>query len=50
MKVRNNGAHPPQPNLPGRALHEIGGLELKAQQIPQQVLVNDHIDRIPAAN
>lgn len=32
------------------ALRETLGLELKAQQIPQQVLVIDHIDRVPAAN
>jgi uncharacterized protein (TIGR03435 family) len=31
-------------------LRETLGLELKAQQIPQQVLVIDHIDRVPAAN
>lgn len=32
------------------ALHETLGLELKAQQVPMQVLVIDHIDRTPAAN
>ena len=32
------------------ALRETLGLELKAQQIPQQVLVIDHIDRVPVAN
>lgn len=32
------------------ALRETLGLELKAQQIPQQVLVIDHIDRVPIAN
>lgn len=32
------------------ALRETLGLELKAQQIPTQVLVIDHIDRVPAAN
>jgi len=32
------------------ALRETLGLELKAQQIPQQVLVIDHIDRFPIAN
>jgi len=32
------------------ALRETLGLELKAQQIPHQVLVIDHIDRVPAAN
>jgi uncharacterized protein (TIGR03435 family) len=39
-------------NLPTlyTALHETLGLELKAQQIPMQVLVIDHIDRVPAAN
>jgi uncharacterized protein (TIGR03435 family) len=31
-------------------LRETLGLELKAQQIPMQVLVIDHIDRVPAAN
>jgi uncharacterized protein (TIGR03435 family) len=32
------------------ALRETLGLELKAQQIPMQVLVIDHIDRVPTAN
>jgi uncharacterized protein (TIGR03435 family) len=32
------------------ALRENLGLELKAQQVPMQVLVIDHIDRVPAAN
>ncbi len=32
------------------ALRDTLGLELKAQQIPMQVLVIDHIDRVPAAN
>jgi uncharacterized protein (TIGR03435 family) len=32
------------------ALRETLGLELKAQKIPQQVLVIDHIDRVPVAN
>jgi uncharacterized protein (TIGR03435 family) len=32
------------------ALPETLGLELKAQQVPMQVLVIDHIDRTPAAN
>jgi len=32
------------------ALRETLDLELKAQQIPMQVLVIDHIDRVPAAN
>jgi uncharacterized protein (TIGR03435 family) len=32
------------------ALRETLGLELKAQQIPMQVLVIDHIDRVPVAN
>jgi uncharacterized protein (TIGR03435 family) len=32
------------------ALRETLGLELKAQQVPMQVLVIDHIDRVPAAN
>ena len=32
------------------SLRETLGLELKAQQIPQQVLVIDHIDRVPVAN
>jgi uncharacterized protein (TIGR03435 family) len=32
------------------ALRETLGLELKAQRIPQQVLVIDHIDRVPVAN
>ncbi len=32
------------------ALRETLGLELKAQQIPMQILVIDHIDRVPMAN
>jgi uncharacterized protein (TIGR03435 family) len=32
------------------ALRETLGLELKAQQVPLQVLVIDHIGRVPAAN
>jgi len=32
------------------ALRENLGLELKARQVPMQVLVIDHIDRVPAAN
>jgi uncharacterized protein (TIGR03435 family) len=32
------------------ALHETLGLELKAQQVPMQVLVIDHIDRVPTPN
>ncbi|MGA3130026.1 MAG: TIGR03435 family protein [Terracidiphilus sp.] len=32
------------------ALRETLGLELKAQQVPIQVLVIDHIDRVPVAN
>lgn len=32
------------------ALRETLGLALKVQQIPQQVLVIDHIDRVPVAN
>jgi uncharacterized protein (TIGR03435 family) len=32
------------------ALRETLGLELKARQVPMQVLVIDHIDRIPVAN
>jgi uncharacterized protein (TIGR03435 family) len=32
------------------ALRETLGLELKAQQIPTQVLVIDHIERVPTAN
>jgi uncharacterized protein (TIGR03435 family) len=32
------------------ALRETLGLELKAQQVPMQVLVIDRIDRVPAAN
>jgi uncharacterized protein (TIGR03435 family) len=32
------------------ALRETLGLELKAQQVPMQVLVIDHIDRVPVAN
>ena len=32
------------------ALRETLGLELKAEQVPMQVLVIDHIDRTPAAN
>lgn len=32
------------------ALRETLGLELKAQQVPMQVLVIDHIDRRPAAD
>jgi uncharacterized protein (TIGR03435 family) len=32
------------------ALRETLGLELKAQQVPMQILVIDHIDRVPAAN
>lgn len=48
----------PEPNLDQdssfpslfTALRETLGLELKAQQVPMQVLVIDHIDRVPAAN
>jgi uncharacterized protein (TIGR03435 family) len=32
------------------ALRETLGLELKAQKVPMQILVIDHIDRVPAAN
>ncbi len=38
-----------QPSL-YTALRETLGLELRAQKIPLQVLVIDHIDRIPTAN
>jgi uncharacterized protein (TIGR03435 family) len=32
------------------ALREVLGLELKAQKVPVQVLVIDHVDRVPTDN